>query len=127
MDLAYLATARTPYLKPCGCIKLDTVWTLAGVHCAVTGSEQKLTWPYLDFSNGDEIRKGSARPGSYKLVRPVGNGIPLSEVYRMRVSLLWPDSCNSCNISPIPGNTRNEILVLTSNGPPCVKTGLWGF
>ena len=82
------------------------------MHCAVIGTDQKLTWPYLDFSNGDEIRKGSARPGSYKLVRPVGNGIPLSEVYRIRVSLLWPASCNSCKISPIPRNTQNEILVL---------------
>ena len=53
---------------------------LSCTHCAVIRTEQKLTWPYLDFSNGDEIRKGSARPGSYKLVRPVGNGIPLSEV-----------------------------------------------
>ena len=76
MDIAYLATARTPY----GCIKLDAEWALEGAHCAIIGTEQKLTWPYLDFSNGDEIRKGSARPGSYKLVRPVGNGIPLSEV-----------------------------------------------
>ena len=39
----------------------------------------------------------------------------------MRVSLLWPDSCNSCNISPIPRNTQNEILVLAQIGPLASK------
>ena len=42
-------------------------------------------------------------PGSKRLVRPVGKGIPLSDVYMMSVSLSWPDADNSERTRPIPG------------------------
>ena len=58
--------------------------------------------PHLFLWCGEDSKKGSAIPESYKLVLPFGNGIPLSDVYRMRVSSKTPASSNSDRTNPIP-------------------------
>ena len=45
---------------------------------------------------------GSLVPGSYRLVLPLGKGIPLSELNITKVSSNTPAACSSCRTSPTP-------------------------
>ena len=60
------------------------------------------TCPHDCGCKGDDNNIGSAIPGSYKLVLPLGNGIPLSDVNITNVSSVCPAAFNSSSISPIP-------------------------
>lgn len=66
-----------------------------------------VTWCLRSVCSGDEIRSGSVKPGSYKFVRPLGKGIPLSDVYTINVSSSCPAAFNSFNTNPIPFRKHN--------------------
>lgn len=78
------------------------------------------TFSHIFGFNGFDIKSGSVIPGSYKLVRPTGNGGPLSDEYIISVLLRTPNDLSSLRISPIPVwenfliicevNIKNQIL-----------------
>lgn len=65
---------------------------------------------------------GSAVPGQYRLVLPLGKGIPLSDVKMTRVSFRTPAPRSSWSTSPIPAACGGESRAQTqtrSHGNVC--------
>jgi len=70
-----------------------------------------ITWPHLCRWNGDETSSGSAIPGSYRFVRPRGNGIPLSDVYITNVLSAKPADCSSARNTPTPAQQTHWVTL----------------
>ena len=93
-----------------------------------------LTWPQRCGCSGDDTSKGSAEPGQYRLVLPLGKGIPLSDVKTTSVLFRRPASRSSWSTSPIPEGGRGPQLsqgraggtVPASAQGPCLSAPLWG-
>lgn len=79
-----------------------------------------LTFPHFDWPSGEERRKGSAIPDVYRLVRPLGKGIPLSDVNIISVSSRWPACLSSSSTRLIPKQDDGESLRNASVAQMCV-------
>lgn len=69
-----------------------------------------LTFPQLALWKGEDTRKGSDIPGSYRLVLPLGKGTPLSDVYITKVSCNTPCFSSSPNTNPMP---KIKVILFT--------------